>query len=278
MDHKALATLRTQSQPRGRRARWIAELKNYQFHAKHFPEKENYMADYLSRYPVRKLLQMIKEDVRIPKFVEVVLYNKKGIWLSVRFNKLMKGSLQVVFGKADEQESIIAAKREVKEETDLLVTQLQWLVNDPQYDCDIYLCDIEKFKLRRSELNKSSAWRHYSYDAFARLSTQRCTTLSLTRYWKDIVESCKAALVIKEENRHLRNMRDQTVNVLDDWVHAPFQTTWADEEEKSLEPIINNETIPYSYINYIYRGKNWECPVCGITVDIIIARYAKDCT
>jgi len=35
----------------------------------------------------------------------------------------MKGSLQVVFRKADEQESITAAKREVKEETDLVVTQ-----------------------------------------------------------------------------------------------------------------------------------------------------------
>src|SRR6266498_4664039 len=160
-----------QSQLRGRRARWIAELKNYQFHAKHFPGKENHMADYLFRYPVRKLLQMLEEDVRMSKFVGVILYNKKGVWLSTKLNKLMKGSLQVVFGKADRQESITAAKREVKEETDLLVTQLQWLVNDPQYDCDIYLCDIEKFKLRRSEPNKASAWRHYSYDAFARLST-----------------------------------------------------------------------------------------------------------
>ena len=104
------------------------------------------MADYLSRYPVGEPLQMLKEDVRMPKFVGVVLYNKKGIWLSVRLNKPMKGSLQVVFGKADEQESITAAKREVKEETDLSVIQLQWLVNDLKYDCDIYLCDIEKFK------------------------------------------------------------------------------------------------------------------------------------
>ena len=53
------------------------------------------------------------------------------------------------------------------------------------------------------------------------------------------------------------------MNVLDDWVYASPQTTWADEEEKSFEPIINNETIPYAYVNYIYRGKNWECPVCG---------------
>jgi len=57
-------------------------------------------------------------------------------------------------------------------------------------------------------------------------------------------------------------MSDQTVNILDDWVYASSQTTWANEEEKSLEPIINNETVPYSYVNYIYRGKNWECPVC----------------
>ena len=70
------------------------------------------------------------------------------------------------------------------------------------------------------------------------------------------IESYKAALVIKEENRHLRNIRDQTVNVLDDWVHAPSQTTWAEEEEKSIKPIINDEIILYSYVNYIYRGKN----------------------
>ena len=83
------------------------------------------MADYLSRYSVGKLLQMLEEDVRMSKFIGVVLYTKKGIWMSVRLNKLMKGSLQVVFGKADGQESIIAVKREVREETDLSVTQFQ---------------------------------------------------------------------------------------------------------------------------------------------------------
>ncbi len=55
----------------------------------------------------------------------------------------MKGSLQVIFRKVNKQESIIAAKREVKKETGLSVIQLQWLVND---DCDIYFCNIEKFK------------------------------------------------------------------------------------------------------------------------------------
>jgi len=74
----------------------------------------------------------------------------------------------------------------------------------------------------------------------------------LTRYWKDIIESYKAAITIKEENKHLRNMREQTVNVLDDRILIPPQTEEIEEEEKDLEPVINNETIPYSYINYIY--------------------------
>src|SRR6266542_4113560 len=76
-NHEALATLRTQSQPKGRRARWIAKLKNYQFHAKHFLGKENHMADYLLRYPVGEPLQMLEKDVRMSKFVRIVLYNRK---------------------------------------------------------------------------------------------------------------------------------------------------------------------------------------------------------
>ena len=137
------------------------------------------------------------------------------------------------------------------------------MVNDSNYDCDIYLCDIKKFKPQRNKPTKANTWKHYSYDTFTRLVIQRWTTSFLTRYWKDIIESYKAAITIKEENKHLRNMREQTVNVLDDRILIPPQTEEIEEEEKDLEPVINNETIPYSYINYIYWEKNWECPVCG---------------
>jgi len=44
--------------------------------------------------------------------------------MSVRLNKPMKRSLQVIFGKADRQESIAAAKKKVREETGFSVTQL----------------------------------------------------------------------------------------------------------------------------------------------------------
>jgi len=95
------------------------------------------------------------------------------------------------------------------------------------------------------------------------LTTQRHTTPSLTRYWKDIIESCRAALTIKEKNRYFRNIREQTVNVLDDWVYASFQTKKIEDEEKDLEPVVNNETISYSYVNYFYWEKNWEYLVYG---------------
>ena len=56
-------------------------------------------------------------------------------------------------------------------------------------------------------------------------------------------------------------MREQIVNVLDDQIYTSLQTTWAKDKEKDLELVINNKTIPYSYVNYIYQEKNQECPV-----------------
>ncbi len=78
-NYKALAILQMQSQLRGRRTRWIAELKNYQFYAKHFLGKENHMVDYLLRYSVREPLQMLEEDIRKSKFIRIILYIKKEV-------------------------------------------------------------------------------------------------------------------------------------------------------------------------------------------------------
>ena len=56
----------------------------------------------------------------------------------------------------------MAARREVKEETDLELSQKQYLVTDQNYDCDIYICNIKRFKSRRMESDKASPWKHYS--------------------------------------------------------------------------------------------------------------------
>jgi len=60
----------------------------------------------------------------------------------------MKGSLQVVFSKSDGEESQTVARREAREETGLELSQMQYLVTDQDYDCDIYICNIKRFKSR----------------------------------------------------------------------------------------------------------------------------------
>ncbi len=90
-----------------------------------------------------------------PKFVGVITYDEDGIWISTWFKSLMKESLQVVFGKSDGEESQTVARWEIREETGLELPQMQYLVTDRDYDCDIYICDIEKFKHRQMESEKS---------------------------------------------------------------------------------------------------------------------------
>ncbi len=82
----------------------------------------------------------------------------------------MKGSLQVVFGKSDSEESQTAARREAREETGLELLQMQYLVTDSDYDCDIYICDIERFKPRRTEPDKAGPWKHYSWGRFNKMA------------------------------------------------------------------------------------------------------------
>ncbi len=147
-DYQALATLRTQQNPKGRKARWIAELKNYDFKAKHWPGRDNGIADYLSRNPTIEPINYIEDEQKYPKYVGVVTYDEDGIWMSMRLKSPMKGSLQVVFRKNDGEESQTAARREAREETGLELSQMQYLVTDSDYDCDIYICDIERFKPR----------------------------------------------------------------------------------------------------------------------------------
>src|SRR6266540_7233857 len=96
------------------------------------------------------------------KFVKVVTYDEDGIWMSTRLKSPIKGSLQVVFGKSDGEESQTAARREDREKTGLELPQMQYLVTDQDYNCDIYICDIERFKSKRIEPDKAGPWKHYS--------------------------------------------------------------------------------------------------------------------
>ena len=119
IDYQALAIFKTQQNPKERKARWIAELKNYDFKAKYWLGNDNSIANYLSRNPVPEPINYIEDEQMYPKFVGVVTYNKDGIWISTRLKSPIKGSLQVVFGKSDDEESQTATRREAREETDL---------------------------------------------------------------------------------------------------------------------------------------------------------------
>src|SRR6266540_3650279 len=46
-----------------------------------------------------------------------------------------------------------------------------------------------------------------------------------------------------------------------DWSQA---STSPEEEEQKVKSIeIESKETPSTYKNYIYRGKNWECPICS---------------
>ena len=119
IDHQAFATLKTQQNLKERKARWIVELKNYDFKAKYWLGNNNSIADYLSHNPAPEPINYIEDEQMYPKFVGVVTYDEDSIWMFTRLKSPMKGSLQVVFGKSDSEKSQTAVRREVREETDL---------------------------------------------------------------------------------------------------------------------------------------------------------------
>ncbi len=63
----------------------------------------------------------------------------------------MNRSLQVIFRKSDNQESIIVVKREINKEMVLKVIWLQQFLNDKYYNYNLYLYNIKKFKFRRNK-------------------------------------------------------------------------------------------------------------------------------
>ena len=51
-DHQPLKYIRKQKDPRGKFARWLVELENYDYRVEYVPGKDNVEADYLSRIEI----------------------------------------------------------------------------------------------------------------------------------------------------------------------------------------------------------------------------------
>src|ERR1044071_3166879 len=125
---------------------------------------------------------------RSPKFVLAVLYNKEGIYMSIRSKEPMKEMLQIPCGKVESgKSSWEAVIREIKEETGLEIWP-SYLLNDKFYDCDIYtyrLGDMEKPE--RTELEKNSPWYLYLFDQYEEKAEKGQTTPSHTKFTATIL-------------------------------------------------------------------------------------------
>ena len=116
---------------------------------------------------------------------------------------------------------------------------------------------------------------------------------SLIKFKDDIVRACQFALNMKQKNRNNAQMRRREVKHKQeveqnwykfsaneewyedklDWSKAMINqdkttdemwTTFPEEEEQKISSTVTEgEELPYTYKNYIYREKNWKCPICS---------------
>ena len=105
----------------------------------------------------------------------VIIYDEQGMRMSYQ---LKKGSMQHLWQSVyrsveDYDESNRhAATREVLEETGLevILGDLQYLFNDPEYDCDVYKLKVHpRTELDRTEPTKQGEWEHFSWDAYEKM-------------------------------------------------------------------------------------------------------------
>ncbi len=98
----------------------------------------------------------------------VVIYDEQRMRMSYQLKKEnMQHLWQSVCGSVEDydESSRHAATRKVLEETGLevILEDLQYLFNDPEYDCDMYKLKVHpRTELDRTELTKQGEWEHFS--------------------------------------------------------------------------------------------------------------------
>src|SRR6266536_5314875 len=114
--------------------------------------------------------------------------------------RLKRGSMQhlwqsVCGGVEDYDESSRhPTAREVLEEMGLevILGDLQYLFNDPEYDCDVYKLKVHlRIELNRTEPTKQGEWEHFSWDAYEKMVRDRRTTPTHITHYEQIITPTK---------------------------------------------------------------------------------------
>ncbi len=87
----------------------------------------------------------------------------------------MNNMWQLSREKTDGEPSMKAALRKLEEETDLIAESenLKFLLNDPNYNCDVYTLKIySNTELDLIELNKNREWEKFSFKAYERIARE----------------------------------------------------------------------------------------------------------
>ena len=107
----------------------------------------------------------------------------------------MKNMWQSSEGKTDGEPSMKAALRELEEETGLMAEpeDLKFLINDPNYNCDIYTLKVHpNTELDLIESDKNGKWEKFSFKAYERMAREGHTTPTHTTCIELILQRIKA--------------------------------------------------------------------------------------
>src|SRR6266542_2267397 len=86
------------------------------------------------------------------------------------------------------------AAREVLEETGLevILGDLQYLFNDPEYDCNVYKLKVHpRTELDRTEPTKQEEWEYFSWDAYGKMVQDRRTIPTHITHYDQIIITTK---------------------------------------------------------------------------------------
>src|SRR6266542_6434618 len=96
------------------------------------------------KIPIKALRNEIKQRTSQAKFVMVIIHDRDGVRMYLRYGKVMTNMWQLPGGKTDREPSMEAALRELEEETDLVAEpeDLKFLINNPNYNCNVYTLKV----------------------------------------------------------------------------------------------------------------------------------------